>query len=226
MPFILYLEVCGEVRHSIDEYFRETRAKLGATEAHQYHPHCSITGFFEWPLEEKEKLVEMFVDCFNSTKRDEKPVLGELSHCLTAVSNPLLAKNTPNGDPIRTVRISISCPKWIFSFAGSFKLKAESKSVVRIKPIDHISLAYIMSYPVVSVLGDIVVCKTKKTQSCLDAQQATPVFRFESSKYYNEAQKLINLNAGKSWDIVLYEKEDSGILSVPHKLTELYRIPL
>ena len=44
--FILYLCPRGPLSDQIEEYFAETKAKIGTNTAHGYMPHCTLTGFF------------------------------------------------------------------------------------------------------------------------------------------------------------------------------------
>lgn len=44
---IVYACPVGELNEKIEAYFRKTRDVCGANSAHNYMPHCSLTGFFQ-----------------------------------------------------------------------------------------------------------------------------------------------------------------------------------
>lgn len=45
--FILYACPVGELGQQLDTYFQRSLERCGANTAHQYMPHCTLTGFFE-----------------------------------------------------------------------------------------------------------------------------------------------------------------------------------
>jgi hypothetical protein len=44
--FIVYACPIGELAHQLDAYFAKSLAMCGENAAHQYMPHCTLTGFF------------------------------------------------------------------------------------------------------------------------------------------------------------------------------------
>ncbi|MGK7921656.1 MAG: hypothetical protein AB4080_16790 [Trichodesmium sp.] len=44
--FIVYACPVGKLNSQLEEYFAETRSKCGENAAHNYMPHCTLTGFF------------------------------------------------------------------------------------------------------------------------------------------------------------------------------------
>jgi ubiquitin-associated SH3 domain-containing protein len=44
--FIVYACPVGELADQLETYFSQSQAKYGANAAHQYMPHCTLTGFF------------------------------------------------------------------------------------------------------------------------------------------------------------------------------------
>ncbi|CAG8545209.1 12456_t:CDS:10 [Ambispora gerdemannii] len=76
---IVYLEPSKNSKfyQSIDEFFAQTYKLFGANEAHQYHPHISMTGFFSlYDDEEEQEEEETMTRCSdidnNSTSSDNK----------------------------------------------------------------------------------------------------------------------------------------------------------
>ncbi len=50
--FIIYACPTGELFEQIEVYYQTSQTICGQNTAHQYMPHCSLTGFFEAPLSE------------------------------------------------------------------------------------------------------------------------------------------------------------------------------
>ncbi len=48
--FIIYACPTGELCQQIEAYYQTSQASCGQNSAHQYMPHCSLTGFFEAPI--------------------------------------------------------------------------------------------------------------------------------------------------------------------------------
>src|SRR5262245_18745392 len=44
--YIVYACPCGELAAQLTRYFAASRARVGANAAHEFMPHCTLTGFF------------------------------------------------------------------------------------------------------------------------------------------------------------------------------------
>lgn len=248
MPFIVYLEVTGELRRNIETYLGKTRELYGPTEAHQYHPHCSVTGFFDWKYE-KEKLIDLFQKLVNikvNYANKELPKIGNLQYGNMATSMDNLSTNNMDSGNGHNVRISLTAPKWIHDFAADFKAACIDYTNIRVKSIDHISLAYVTSYSAISKLGDTLLVKTRKTTKrnrTVDSKDLQILkkenqqvdsngpdyplsIRYNCKSFYEFAKEFINLELSHKWDLVLYEEDDSDMIFLPHKFSELARINL
>lgn len=62
---IVYLTPVGALGEACDAYFAATRRTLGATTAHSYPPHVTLTGFFRRTPERAEEVVAEFAANFN-----------------------------------------------------------------------------------------------------------------------------------------------------------------
>lgn len=52
--FIIYACPVGELNSQLETYFQKSRELCGKNTAHNYMPHCSLTGFFEDKLDSTE----------------------------------------------------------------------------------------------------------------------------------------------------------------------------
>lgn len=48
--FIIYAGPIGQFDNQLEQYFITTSVKCGKNAAHQYMPHCTLTGFFSWQI--------------------------------------------------------------------------------------------------------------------------------------------------------------------------------
>lgn len=126
---ILYACPLGALAQQIDTYLQQAAADCGLNSAHQYMPHCTLTGFFE----------------------DYPPAVSIYAERL----DQLLAERTPHRpDPVVTITgisfqptwhgLELEAP-WLHQLALAFRDRAES--VTRLSPIRpktwlHLSLAY------------------------------------------------------------------------------------
>ncbi len=62
---IIYLTPVGALSQACDAYFAATQRTLGATTAHSYPPHVTLTGFFRRTPERAEEVVAEFGRVFN-----------------------------------------------------------------------------------------------------------------------------------------------------------------
>ena len=121
MKLILYLEPPKHLFDKINDYYAETALKFGSTEAHQYIPHCSLVGFFEAdPLK--------IIDFLN-------PLCSNLSE-KTLFLNIEISKSEKEN--LQSLKIKLKAPNEVINIVK----KLANEFQLRIKPMDHISLAY------------------------------------------------------------------------------------
>lgn len=127
--FIIYVCPLGKLNNQLEEYFTITRTECGENTAHQYMPHCTLTGFFHDEL----SAVYIYIQALD-----------------TALKNALL--NRPL-QPIVVVDMEFK-PEfhyltlkstWIQKIIANFSVTANSPTrvdAIRLKDNLHLSLAY------------------------------------------------------------------------------------
>jgi ubiquitin-associated SH3 domain-containing protein len=61
--FIVYACPTGELYQQIETYYQISQTTCGENSAHQYMPHCSLTGFFEASTDD----ISVFIEALNQT---------------------------------------------------------------------------------------------------------------------------------------------------------------
>jgi hypothetical protein len=139
-------------------YFAESETLHGPNEAHQYHPHSSLTGFFT--LHKSSSVVFFFrvsVVCswVAVSRSGSSETLHKIidyfdssvgAHPAIPVPNPTRVQRHPHN--ISSLVISLETPQFYYHLIQKFKAMMKVMRVeVRTKPIDHLSLAYFKSFP-------------------------------------------------------------------------------
>ncbi len=126
---ILYACPTGPLTHQIEQYWTEAIAQCGPNAAHQYMPHCSLTGFFH----DDGSAIPTY--------------LVELETLLTTF------RETQPDPVIQVERLEIqsdfhglilSCP-WLLELVKAFAAQSQSttrQDPIRLKTWPHLSLAY------------------------------------------------------------------------------------
>ncbi|KAJ3322048.1 hypothetical protein HDV06_003649 [Boothiomyces sp. JEL0866] len=170
MPFIIYLEPTGELRKYCLDYFNSTVNLIN--EAHQYPPHISLTGFFEGT---EIRILEL---------------IDEMDKFVDVLRKPKF-----NG-PIKTVK-SIIVP---IEFNGGPFIKLQEIQELRIKRMDHISLAYLNH-----------------------AIKSREFSESELNELLSTAISLWGSFPNQNWELVVYDVVKSTELGVSHQFKELKR---
>ena len=68
--FIVYACPLGELADQIDHYFAVSRAVCGPDAAHDYMPHCSLTGFFHDDLD----AIPAYIEALDAALRRTRPM--------------------------------------------------------------------------------------------------------------------------------------------------------
>ncbi|NER00205.1 MAG: hypothetical protein F6K30_26485 [Cyanothece sp. SIO2G6] len=127
--YILYACPTHNLAIALDEYFYRSRQQCGENRAHQYMPHCTLTGFFH----------------------DSQ---GAIALYLNAIESVLATENATKPNPVATVTgltflphwhgLPITAP-WLKQLAQAFATQAVSptrQEALRLKDWLHVSLAY------------------------------------------------------------------------------------
>jgi hypothetical protein len=216
--YILYLEpsrsnLLGE---AVRDFYEKSKIFVGINEAQQYIPHCSITGFFQTSTEPDVNQLDVLCNAIEES-------LQKLDFSVRVGKVALGAHDVvPGNDRILTIpsaRIELKTAG-LRELAEMVKLKMSKVGVkIRPKPADHISLAYMASYPLSSVSGD-----NYQFSSSVDSQKSSLV-DFNAQKYLDVAKEHFknSLIDSSDWDLALYEEAHSLILSAPHKFSQVKR---
>lgn len=127
--FILYVCPTHELAQQLDQYFDRSRQQCGENRAHQYMPHCTLTGFFQ----DSQEAIALYTD---------------------AIESVLATANTTKPDPVAAVTqllflphwhgLTIAAP-WLKTVTQAFATQAVSPTrseKLRLKDWLHVSLAY------------------------------------------------------------------------------------
>lgn len=124
--FILYACPVGELGQQIETYFEQSLERYGANKAHQYMPHCTLTGFFE----DKEQAATDYVDALKAALAEQLPQ----QPAPVADIRQLSFHDDWHG-------IELTSP-WFQAVAHAFASLAKSPEPLRLKTWLHVSLAY------------------------------------------------------------------------------------
>jgi hypothetical protein len=130
MPtLILYACPTGPLADQLDTYFEKSQTLIGPNKAHDYMPHCTLTGFFE----DDSAAIPLYI---------------------TALTTALACHQDSQPDPVITVNrltfaakwhgLALQSP-WLQQFVHTFARQAQSptrSTPLRLKDWLHLSLAY------------------------------------------------------------------------------------
>ncbi|KAJ2769473.1 hypothetical protein IWQ57_003089 [Coemansia nantahalensis] len=203
---IVYLEprVGSPLYRAVEGFFRVSAEQLGYTEAHQYHPHSSMTGF---------------IDLADLAAAGSGVVARIVTHLQRAIAaNGRLPM--PRARKVRTtsdyphagthkIEIQLDTPPVFRAIAEEVAAMVPDAGI-RPKRMAHISLAYSNKHV------DTGTTISADRARALDALAAT--FLVDPA-IEDPAQNL--------WDIAFYELSfKSPVVSTPHRFTQIARWPL
>lgn len=127
--FILYACPEGPLAEQIKAYLERSAATCGTNAAHQYMPHCTLTGFFEDVVDQ----ATAYGDLLNRLLTDALP------SCPHPVITPSMLRFQPNWHGLE-----LESP-WLHQLALQFRDRRvgdSARSPIRPKSWLHLSLAY------------------------------------------------------------------------------------
>ncbi|KAI9478975.1 hypothetical protein LPJ78_004063 [Coemansia sp. RSA 989] len=193
---------------AIEEFFRVSASMFGPTEAHQYHPHSSMTGFID--------LAPM--------RDNASSMMAEIAYHLHSLVTTKLSSSLMQGDKVapqvRTVAVVNDYPH-----PGTHKIEIKldtpavfrsiidqvaelvAEAGIRPKRMGHISLAYCNKHvPTTTVVS---AGQAKQLESLAQSFLCHPQV-FDPAK--------------NPWDIVFYELAyKSTSLDIPHRFSQIAR---
>ncbi|KAJ2556506.1 hypothetical protein EV175_001961 [Coemansia sp. RSA 1933] len=212
---IIYLEPRrGSPLYTAIEEFLSTSARLiGPTEAHQYHPHSSMTGFIDIS-DESEQGED---GCAMTSGQLVTKIACHIHSFVASILDRSTRVDVPTIGPVATVRdypqkgthkvqVTLDAPDAFRSIIDSIQT-AVPQARIRGKRMGHISLSYYNKH-----------VKTDKAITTDMAQQLDALAQsFLSDPRVTEP--LLN-----QWDIAFYELAfKSASLSVPHRFNQIAR---
>ncbi|KAJ1850790.1 hypothetical protein LPJ73_003280 [Coemansia sp. RSA 2703] len=209
---IVYLEPRRKtpLYSAIEEFFRASAEIFGHTEAHQYHPHSSMTGFIDIDDEtigpgqpSGQVLVKIAAYLQNLVSR-ERSKEGFRVPCTKSIST---AYDYPH-DGTHKIEVKLDTPE-LFRRISDGIVAAVPQAKIRAKRMGHISLAYYNKH-----------VKTDNLMSTAKAKRlddlARSIICAPGSGVYDP-----DLN---HWDIAFYELAfKSTVLSAPHRFNQIAR---
>ncbi|KAJ2615274.1 hypothetical protein H4S08_001301 [Coemansia sp. RSA 1365] len=202
---IVYLEPrrSSPLYTAIEKFFRASGEQYGATEAHQYHPHSSMTGFID--------MRECAARGINGGS-----IISRIAwnmHRLVAAGDglvPRVRRVATVGDypqaGTHKIELQLDTPA-VFRHIVDEVVRAVPEASIRAKRMGHISLAYYN--------------KHVATRAIISAEQAQQLEALARSFLYSPEVFDADRN---HWDIAFYELTfSSSTLSVPHRLSQIAR---
>lgn len=219
--YIIYLEPKkdSELSSFIEAFLELSKTSLCPTEAYQYHPHCSITGFFAAPASLVENDVVEALDKFDKS---------EISIGIGVVEIKKYQENNVNFDSPPLISITSNTLKTP-SIRLSLQIKGCSEIVpqlhkiipsIRSKPLDHISLAYFSSFKNAPLKEEReYLVNTEKENIGSTTISYIPEDHFKMAKEFFGKLKYTERD---DWNIVLYERQyNSPLLKEKHVFREV-----
>ena len=211
--YILYLEpgVENPISTKLSSFMKESKS-IGTNEAQQYHPHCSVTGFFIVDDDSCSAVISRLY-----SKVDEGIRIGSFSIEFGEIQ-AVPSKTEMNS--AQSVQLGL--------ITNGFKELAEYLRVsikefgidIRPKEVDHISLAYVSNYPPAKKgpLDDISMRFYRDVENT-----SAETVEYNYANYLLAAKKHFGsfLPNSNIWKLVLYEEKHSYEMHVPHQFTLL-----
>lgn len=142
--YIVYACPMGALAEQIQSFFEESQKQFGVNTAHQYMPHCSLTGFFE----DRSSAAAVYTQTLDRAYRRA---------CASQPSPALVVKDfnfCPDWHGLELESL------WLRQLIVNFACTAISptrKGVVRPKPWLHLSLAYDFAPSQANLLSSLAV---------------------------------------------------------------------
>ncbi|KAJ2800126.1 hypothetical protein H4R20_004178 [Coemansia guatemalensis] len=194
---------------AIEKFFRASGKQYGETEAHQYHPHSSMTGFIDM-----RECVARGVSIGSVMSR----IAWHMHELVVAATGsapggglvPRVRRVATVGDypqaGTHKIELQLETPA-VFRHIVDEVVRAVPEAPIRAKRMGHISLAYYN--------------KHVPTQAVISAEQAQQLEALARSFLYTPDVFDADRNR---WDIAFYELTfRSSTLSVPHRLSQIAR---
>lgn len=127
--FIVYACPVGELNNQLEKYFATTLAKCGKNAAHNYMPHCTLTGFFN----DKSTAIPIYTQALDTALKKSLQ---------TPPKKPIMIVDMEFTPDFHYLKLEST---WIKKIIANFSTIAESSTrfnKLRLKDNLHLSLAY------------------------------------------------------------------------------------
>ncbi|KAJ2588018.1 hypothetical protein H4R99_007952 [Coemansia sp. RSA 1722] len=196
---------------AIEEFFRVSAEIFGHTEAHQYHPHSSMTGFIDvddgmlGPGQSSGQALVRIATYLQSLIVRERATKGFRFPNVQSVNT---AYDYPH-EGTHKIEIKLDTPELFRTIIGGL-VDYVPQAKIRAKRLGHISLAYYN--------------KHVKTENCVTVDQAKRLDKLARSIIYSQNGSDVLDPDSNLWDIAFYELAfKSTVLSAPHRFNQIAR---
>ncbi|MDJ0555984.1 MAG: hypothetical protein QNJ68_16395 [Microcoleaceae cyanobacterium MO_207.B10] len=127
--FIVYACPVGKLNNQLEEYFTTTRTECGENAAHQYMPHCTLTGFFHDEL----TALPIYIKALDNALQNS---------LLTCPKSPIVVVDMELKEDFHYLKLESA---WLQKLIANFANIADSPTrtdKLRLKNNLHLSLAY------------------------------------------------------------------------------------
>lgn len=228
MRCILYLEP-GESNPLLPHLraFMKKSQSIGVNEAQQYRPHCSVTGFFDVPSTMvPEDLIRIICDILEVYLEEHggsfNVQVGDI------VCAPSEHRSGGGHESSTSVRIELITSGFI-EMASELRNHMKTLGIdIRVKPVDHISLAYVINFPQAESVHHYGAPNLYYECSSLgeddDATKPRRIIEYNHHLYLAAARDHfvgVLKQVSNDWKLILHSEVHSTRMSRPHQFTPL-----
>lgn len=202
LELIIYLEPSAEFKQQVEHFLDTCREKHGPTTANKYGCHITMTGFFNVNnVQEQHQMKQLVEKLLQNMGKVSLPLVERKS---------LLVKDKFTLLPIHLL-LPVSVPEQFSTFMMNLSRECETITTLRLKKINHISLAY-WDEP------EATQEQQERWHMATTEQDLFEKIQYDADVYFG------NVNDPNYWDIVLYQRKQKGkLVGEPHIFQELGR---
>lgn len=199
VELIIYLEPCSQFGQAVGDFLREAEVHFGPTTANKYGCHITITGFFNVKDSNEQNEIQHLLDEQLQNFKSATPQINMQS---------LLVRDD-NGLP-KHLLLPVTAPQEYHTAMSNLAEKCKDIVQLRIKKINHISLAY-WNEPEADNAQETKWKEEVRNGAFDKIQQAANVY-------------FQDLPDPCPWDVVLYKRVSKGnLVGQRHVFEELGR---
>ncbi|GAN07666.1 hypothetical protein MAM1_0171c07168 [Mucor ambiguus] len=202
IDLIVYLEPSAEFKQQVEHFLDSCKAKYGPTTANKYGCHITMTGFFNVSTEDDQMRVKQLLDAsLQDIHEASTPQIERKS---------LLVRDRTTQRPIHLL-LPLSVPADFHVAMENLSRKCASIATLRLKKINHISLAY-WDEP------EATQEQQEHWRLAITEQGLFENIQHDADEYFGD------VNDSLYWDVVLYQRVQKGnLVGESHVFRELSR---